>query len=666
VGRWTIVILLVVAVHLGHLWIGAPGFFALLIIPVLLGVFLLGLGRAAVVAATDTLLLLLLPRYVAAGASPASLRIALLATWVALGAVYAVHLAGQRVWDDWLRAQGLLEQAREQKVELNQALEDWANVNRQLALANERIRALRVIAEDAQKTKAAFVAKVSHELRTPLNMIIGLVGLMIETPQIYAEELLPELLDDLRIVHRNCQHLSSMVNDVLDLSQAEAGRLTLRREMVDLADIVAEASDAVQPLIEKKHLALEIDLPHALPEVYCDRTRIRQVILNLVSNAVRFTDRGGITVRAESRGPQVVVSVSDTGPGISPEDVERIFEPFCQGTAAPWRDRGGSGLGLSISRQFVELHGGRIWVDSELGRGTTFFFELPITPSAEPLARPGRWIRQDWDWVESRFRTERAGLAKGALRPRIVVCDEPGSLAPALTSYSDDVELVNRRDLAAALRASRECPSHMLVINAAAPEPLWSLVEEAQAELSDTPIVGCAVPPRPERALEAGASGYLVKPVSRPQLREALESAARSLGRPVQRVLVVDDDADFLKLLSRMLAVCDPDLEVIRAVAGEQALELMRTVRPDLVLLDIMMPGMDGWDVLALKAQDERIGDIPIVFVSAQDPAEQPASTSLLVTTIGQGLGVDKLFHCSLELSSLLLNPDGAPGPGPR
>ena len=227
------------------------------------------------------------------------------------------------------------EEVRSRRAEVEQALADLEHANRQLALANERMAVLRAIAEEAQKSKTEFVARVSHEFRTPLNMIIGLVDLLVETPEVYGEALPTAFFEDLKIVHRNCEHLSSMVSDVLDLSQVEAGRVALHQERVNLAELIDGAVAVVASLLERKGLALAVEVPPDLPVIYCDPTRIRQVVLNLVSNAVRFTERGGITIRAAQEGDAVQVSVADTGPGITPEDALRIFEPFCQGNARP-------------------------------------------------------------------------------------------------------------------------------------------------------------------------------------------------------------------------------------------------------------------------------------------------------------------------------------------
>ena len=188
------------------------------------------------------------------------------------------------------------------------------------------------------------------------------------------------------------------------------------------------------------------------------------------------------------------------------------------------------------------------------------------------------------------------------------------------------------------------------------------MMDEARRELPDVPILGFSLPPRTEHAVLAGARGYLVKPVTRADLREAIGT----LGEAVRRVLVVDDDPDALQLLTRMVQACDQTLEVLTASGGRDALKALRTRQPELMLLDILMPDMDGWQVLAIKAQEEAIRDIPVVLVSAQDPRERPMESPLLIATMGQGLSVSKLLTALRQLSALLLRPDSQPGPEPE
>jgi signal transduction histidine kinase len=293
--------------------------------------------------------------------------------------------------------------------------------NRQLALFNKRISEYRLIAEEALQSKSDFVARVSHEFRTPLNIIIGLVELMVETPEIY--DLMPssKLYYDLQVVYRNSEHLAKMINDILDLTRTEAGQLSIHRERQDLHKIIESAMIAVHPLLENKKLNWSISIPDHLPDVYCDGVRIEQVILNLVSNAIRHTNQGSISVTVIQKDQYIWLSVADTGTGISPEDVKRIFEPFIQSTGQLGLDKGGSGLGLSISKQIVELSWRSNVGGSELGRWTIIFFGTSHKLSDSPYSQAGYQIMQDLVWSERKSRFQ---FPDSQYKPRVVILDE--------------------------------------------------------------------------------------------------------------------------------------------------------------------------------------------------------------------------------------------------
>jgi len=346
VGRWFTLFAMVVGMAFAGLSLASPAALSWAVLTPIIALAMIGLPAAVLAAVVESVVVLamstsLLGDVMAGG-------VAVVSVWAALAAVYVVYRPFE-MRTRWLseyfdRAQLQLEEARDRRAEYEQALGDLTHANRQMVLMNQRVAGLRQVAEEAQKSKTRFVARVSHEFRTPLNMIIGLVDLMVTSPQIYDVSPSPRMREALQVVHRNCEHLSDMVNDVLDLTRMEMDRMVLHKERVDLGVVVDSATEAVSPLLKSKGLSMEISVPDDLPEVYCDRTRIEQVILNLLSNAARYTEHGGIRVSIRCSEQRAIVSVRDTGPGIRSEDVDRIFEPFCQGTSELWRDRGGSGL----------------------------------------------------------------------------------------------------------------------------------------------------------------------------------------------------------------------------------------------------------------------------------------------------------------------------------
>lgn len=648
-GRWFIVLAIAALLIASAFWLQVPALLVLLVIPVALAVTLIGFLAGL---ATTAVLTLLLISPLARLSGPEASWIATLGVWAILGILSCAALPVRGVagwsWEYYRHAQQQLEEARSRQAELEQALDDLVHANRQIGLANERMAALRRAAEEARRQKEVFIARVSHEFRAPLNIIIGMISLMVENPEQYGGRFPRKAREHLQIIHANCQHLSSMIDDVLDLSQADAGRLTLHRAQTDLREIIESSVAVVRPWLEEKSLGLRVVLPDGLPPILCDRVRIRQVILNLLSNAARFTETGYVSLEATHRNGRALIKVADTGPGIPPEDLQRIFEPFAQGSADPLRTKGGSGLGLSISKQFVELHGGRIWVESQVGVGTTFFVELPLSDLEGPIASPGRWIKEEWPWVA---RKAGPGLPKGQYRPRLVVCDREDDLCQTLRRRYGEVEFVEAHALAQAVDSLKQCPAQALVINAGSPMELWELVDRAREQVSDTPIVGCAYPSRLARALRAGAIGFIAKPVT----KSALAQTIARLGRPMRCVLVVDDEAEAREMMTWTLRACRLAREVIAVDGGAAALQMARAHRPDLILLDMVMPNMDGWQVLAALQADEALRDIPTVIVSAQDMGDEALTSQMVLATAQRGLRIGAFVECVHALAKAFL-----------
>jgi signal transduction histidine kinase/CheY-like chemotaxis protein len=641
------------------MWQQAPVLLVLLMIPAGLTAVFITPKASTLTAALETIAVLVLARTFTSPPAWITLGTILSAIWATVIllviAYHPIKETAQWAWDFYQQALDLREAAFTRKQALEQTLTDLANANRQLAKTSKRMADLRTIAEEAQKAKAMFLAKVSHEFRTPLNMIIGLVELMVKSPQLYAIQIPPEMENDLLVILRNSRHLASIVNDVLDLTRLETGRVSLHKEWVDLSTIIDEAVEAVRPLVEKKGVTLEVQIPPDLPEVYCDRTRIRQVVLNLVSNAARFTEQGSITVELYARNQHVVTDVTDTGPGISKENLEQIFEPFSQGDGDIWRDKGGSGLGLSISQQFVNLHRGRLWVESEVGVGSSFKFKLPITQPLESTLKPGYQINEAWVWHESAFRTERAGVSRQVRKPLIGVVEENDSLYPELMRYHEEVDLIQAREPGVLQDSEKPYPADTILINTPALEDI------KVSNGSHHFIVQCSVIAPTARATAAGAQGYLIKPVSREDLMGVLER----MESPTRRVLIVDDDADVQQLFSRMLHVCDPSLEITTASSGSEALDKLRDRAFDLMLLDILMPDMNGWQCLEHLSQERPPIDVPVYLITAQDPADGPASSPYLLAKAPEGFSVKKLLRCSLEIRRLLMTPETELDPTP-
>lgn len=637
------------------LWGQLPVALCLLVLPVGLAALFLGVTSGMVTALLCMLVLFYTQRTQHA-IDPALCTVTLVGIGGVLGLVWLTShpllTAISWFWSSHEQSRRALEQARDQQEQLGRLVADLADANLQLTRLNRVAAAMRQAAEDARRAKEQFVANVSHELRTPLNMIIGFSEMITQTPALYGGSLPPPLLADLDVILRNSRHLAQLIDDVLDLSQIEADQMALTKERVALGELVEAAIIAVRPLFLSKGLRLQSTIPAEFPPIYCDRTRIRQVVLNLLSNAGRFTEQGGVCIEAKREDGFLTVSVADSGPGIPPDGLERLFQPFQQLDGSLSRRVGGNGLGLSISKRFVELHDGQMWVVSEVGVGTTFFFRLPIDSPALSEAPTGvSHLNPDWEF---RQRLLPFAAPPPNVRPRFVVLEEEDALQRLLRRYLDRVEVAAVSTLPAALEALREAPAQALLVNDLAWAQNFEQLQ-AIAELPyGTPLLLCAIPSIHPVIDALGIVDYLVKPITRETLLAALER----LHLNNRTVLIVDDEPDALHLYRRMLTSAAQSYRVLRADNGQDALEVLATQRPDAILLDLVMPKLDGFHLLAAKNRDPDLRAIPAIVMTARDPAGQPIVSNALTITQRGGLSIAQLLACITTISELL-SPGG-------
>ena len=380
-----------------------------------------------------------------------------------------------------------------------------------------------------------------------------------------------------------------MIDDVLDLSQIETGQIALSKERVSLREIIRSATIAVQPLYTSKGLYLEVDTPEE-SIIFCDRIRIREVVINLLSNAGRFTDQGGVKVRTWQDGNSVTVSVTDTGPGISQDAQQRIFIPFQQADQSIHRRYGGTGLGLSISQSFVELHGGKMWVESQIGKGATFYFTLPINTPVDLKSDVSRWFSPHFYYEE---KLHRSSIPPRQIQPRFVVVDPGGAMPRLLARYMDDVEVALTDSVETAVQLISQTPVQALLINAHSINETLAQVKSANIPYG-TPVLFCSMPGPSDAARSLGVLNYLIKPISRKVLIHTLQQ----LAAPARTVLIIDDELDVLQLFRRMIISEDQDCRVITASNGKHALQILQHERPDVILLDLVMQEMDGYQLL--------------------------------------------------------------------
>jgi signal transduction histidine kinase/DNA-binding response OmpR family regulator len=579
-----------------------------LAVPIIsLASFLMGPRLAAAAAAG---VLVLAGQAVSRGIPPSSLvpplALALFTMAIAWLSSRHLYMTLEWAWESYARSLEKASEAQRHRAELARTSRSLEEAYHRVNWLNEALAKAWQAAEETKRFKTQFTANISHELRTPLYIIVGFAETMLFAPESYGKELPAPYRSDLMEIYGSSQHLLRLIDDLLDLSQIEAGRMGLVKEPADVVEVVHEAAGMLQTMIERKGLALEVRLPdEVLPTLRLDRTRIRQVLLNLLSNAARHTDRGRIMVEARVDREQVLIAVSDTGPGIPEEQLEKIFDAYYQADASPSGRRGGVGLGLAISRHFIEMHGGRIWAESHPGSGSRFSVALPLPK--QPLERdcgPSQLLR-----------TPPPSRPHADARQVLLIHPDP-SVAGLLRRHLDDWQVLLADDAAAAEEQLRRARPKAII--AADSNQAAQLLQQANGqspfELLRIPLIACPLPSGRLPALALGVQGYLVKPVARKALLSTLEQSAPQ----ARRVLVVDDDPRVVRLLARILTSRSGRYQILRAYDGQEALALMRAERPDVVLLDLYMPELDGFSVLELMARDPLLTHMPVVVVSAK------------------------------------------------
>lgn len=511
-----------------------------------------------------------------------------------------LHIALGWLQSSYKRASDLLEELRSERGSLARTLKALEDAYVRIEKMNYALIEARSAAEEARRLKAEFAANVSHELRTPLNIIIGFSETLANAPETYpGVTWTPTLRGDIEHIYQSSRHLSSLIDDILDLSALDARQVGLAVEETAIQDVIAEAVAVVQDLFRAKRLYLNVQVEPDLPRLRIDASRIRQVLINLLTNASRFTSQGGVTITARIVGDEVQVAVADTGIGIAPQDVPKVFEDFAQVDGSASRKHEGTGLGVPISRRLVQLHGGRMWLRSQPGEGTTFFFTLPISEQRRPERgrRPGSTDGPTLSYRKTVLMIEPDPLLLRTVRRH-------------LSSY-DVIDVSNPGDLP------------MLIDHH---NPIALLVDQQEDEQvghdgwlaqvpPDLPVITVALPGSLRRAKALGIQNYLIKPV----LREQLLDAIACLEQRVHNVLVVDDEPQVVELISRMLQSAGEEFHPIKAYGGAEALARLRHDRVDLVLLDLIMPDVSGLAVLQEMKGDPALAGIPVIVVSAQD-----------------------------------------------
>jgi signal transduction histidine kinase/DNA-binding response OmpR family regulator len=455
----------------------------------------------------------------------------------------------------------------------------------------------------ANKLKSEFLANVSHELRTPLSAIIGFSQILLDGIDGPINE---EQQQDIQQVNKSGQSLLGLINQILDLSKIEAGKMELSLERVELPGLISSVLESISPLAQEKGLRIDTRFTPSLPAVEADPVRLKQILINLLSNAVKFTERGHIEVSAQASGRMVRIAVKDTGAGISAESQKVIFDEFVQGDGSSTRRHGGTGLGLSIVRRLVEMHGGAINVVSEPGLGSTFTFTITAWAAGQVGVAP----------LQRRpLRRPNQGLPGTAI---LVVDDDP-SVRQLISRHleQDGWKTVQASNAADALRLARATRPMLITLDIMMPDASgWWVLEKLKEdpEMAGIPVLVVTIVEDQRLVFALGASDYLGKPYDKGALIAKIHRMLPTLEG--KRVLVVDDEANARSMIAKILA--EERAVVLGAASGDEAMAMIALSPPDLVLLDLMMPGMSGFEMVARLRAQPRGASIPVMIVSAK------------------------------------------------
>lgn len=486
----------------------------------------------------------------------------------------------------------LLEETRKHRGDLSRSLKSVQLANDLLRRTQNELAFARQQADQAKKMKEQFAANISHELRTPLSLILGFSELMHLKPEVYGAMQWPVILRrDVYQIYNSSRHLMGMIDDILDLSRFEMTGFKLNWEETDINSLLTDTIDIASGLFRGQAIQLELVVEPDLPAIEIDRTRIRQVVLNIFGNAQRYVKKGTVKIEAKRRKSDILISISDTGPGIPEEKIPHLFEEFYQADSSIRRQDGGVGLGLAISKRFIEAHGGTIWAESELGVGSTFYFTIPI-------------VSRLFHYHESQLNQ---GIPFPAVRPCVLLVDQDITKASLIRHHFQDLDVYQvepSTDVNEAI--SQYQPRAVVVCSPAVSQQIQPLLE------TKTPLILCALPGQYQDRSAAESTPALMKPLSPEKIRAAIQDHEN-----LRSVLIVDDDRGVVQLIERVIQSENVQIQIIKAFEGSMGVRMIATHHPDLVFWDNDLPGWKGTEIINKIQHDEKLNNTICILLGS-------------------------------------------------